>query len=246
MQDENPISGSRLRWYIRGTAVGMLLMATVNAFSYFVRSSDWSSLIGRPKSTNESIGFPFKVWEAGNTYNGLFADYPMLGLNIVFAFAVGSILGLYAAKKSGWLNSLLSSIDAQEHQKKQQPVQVSLFGLMVVTTISALVIAIASQLAVYPETLIAIYVFGPICLVALAMLPRRLSWQRRVAIITPATFILIAVAIVVGRGLQMEFDKVLMGIFLCWTPQSALAAVALTTWILVDLSRDATTKTCSD
>ena len=37
-------------------------------------------------------------------------------------------------------------------------------------------------------------------------------------------------------GMGMEFDKVLMGIFLCWTPQSALAAVGLILAILISQS----------
>jgi hypothetical protein len=69
------------------------------------------------------------------------------------------------------------------------------------------------------------------------MLPRRLSWQKRVVIIIPATLTLIAVAIAVGNAMSMEFDKVLMGIFLCWTPQSALAAIGLTATILITQAR---------
>jgi hypothetical protein len=86
----------------------------------------------------------------------------------------------------------------------------------------------------------AIYGLGPLLLVAIAMLPRRLSWQKRVVIIIPATLTLIAVAIAVGSAMEMEFDKVLMGIFLCWTPQSALAAIGLTATLLVAQARNRT------
>ena len=67
------------RWFFRGTAVGMLLMASINALSYFFRSADWSSLVGQSKLPQEAVGFPFIVWEAGNSYGGMFADYPNLG-----------------------------------------------------------------------------------------------------------------------------------------------------------------------
>ncbi|TWU41118.1 hypothetical protein [Novipirellula artificiosorum] len=236
-----PLTGTRVRWFLRATAVGMLIMATVNALSYFVRSSDWSSLIGKPKSNAEAIGFPFVIWEGGRTYGGLFADYAAMGLNILVAAALGMVLGLLAVSKHDRLNRLVEALDAEESNPMQQPVQFSLFGLMVATTLAAVFAAVASKLAIHPETLVAIYVLGPICLVAIAMLPRRLSWQRRVAIITPAAFTLIAVAIAVGHGLGMEFDKVLKGIFLCWTPQSALAAIALTTMILVRQHQRGTT-----
>ncbi|WP_372725159.1 hypothetical protein [Novipirellula sp.] len=238
------LAGSSTRWFLRGIAVGMLLMAAVNALSYFVRSSDWSSLVGKPQSQNESIGFPLTVWEAGNTYGGLFADYPNMGVNILVAAAVGSLIGMVAARYRDYLNQLVDDFDEGESDKGDsatapaQPIQFSLLGLMIATTIAAVFATVASKLAVRPETLIAIYTLGPITLVALAMLPRRLSWQQRVVIITPAAFSLIAVAIAVGRGLSMEFDKVLMGIFLSWTPQSAIAAIALTSYLLIQQSRE--------
>ncbi|EMI19255.1 membrane protein [Rhodopirellula maiorica SM1] len=233
------LTGSSTRWFLRGTAVGMLLMAAVNALSYFVRSSDWSSLVGKPQSQDESIGFPLTIWEAGNTYGGLFADYPNMGVNILVAAALGSLIGMVAARHRDYLNQLVGDLDEGESATAStQRIQFSLFGLMVATTIAAVFATVASKLAVRPETLIAIYTLGPITLVALAMLPRRLSWQQRVVIITPAAFSLIAVAIAVGRGLGMEFDKVLMGIFLSWTPQSAIAAITLTSYLLVQQSRE--------
>lgn len=237
------IGDSPAKWFLRGTAVGMLLMATANAISYFIRSSDWSSLVGRPQSFGESIGFPFVVWEAGNTYGGMFADYRMMVVNIAVAALAGSILGVVAARKTEFLNGLIHDMQQEASKHAHQPIQFSLLGLLVATTIAAVVAMLARQFAARPETLIAIYVLGPLLLVAIAMLPRRLSWKKRVAIIIPATFTLIAVAIAVGSALGMEFDKVLMGIFLCWTPQSALAAVGLTLTILVAQARHSAGRT---
>lgn len=231
---------SPTRWFLRGTAVGMLLMAAVNAISYFFRSADWSSLVGQPRSLQESVGFPFVVWEAGNTYGGMFADYPMMGVNILIAAAVGSIIGSVAARKTKFLNRLIQELQQGASSHKHQPIQFSLLGLMIATTIVAVMAMLARQFAARPETLIAIYGLGPLLLVAIAMLPRRLSWQKRVMIIIPATLTLIAVAIAVGNAMGMEFDKVLMGIFICWTPQSALAAVVLTATLLVAQARNRT------
>lgn len=230
--DGQPYADPPRRWFIRGTAVGMLLMASVNAISYFFRSGDWSSLVGRPQSLDESVGFPFKVWEAGNTYEGMYADYPMMGMNILVAAAVGSILGWLTARKTDFLNGLIQDMQEGWTPHRHQSVQFSLRGLMVATLIAAVVATFARHYAARPETLIAIYTLGPAMLVAIAMLPRRLSWKTRVVIIIPAAYSLIAAAIAVGNALGMEFDKVLMGIFLCWTPQSALAAVGLTASLL--------------
>lgn len=225
------------RWFIRGTAVGLLLMAAVNALSYFFRSADWGGLVGRPTSSTESVGFPLTVWEEGNMYGGMFADYPNLGINILFALAVGSIFGWIAMRNTEFLNRLTMEMQSEANQHRHQPIQFSLRGLMIATTIAAVAATLARSFAARPETLIAIYALGPGTLVAIAMLPQRLAWQKRVMIIIPATLTLIAIAIAVGSAMGMEFDKVLMGIFLCWTPQSALAAIGLTSTILISQAR---------
>jgi hypothetical protein len=235
---EHEFGNSRLRWFIRGTAVGMLLMAAVNAISYFFRSSNWSSLISKPTSLDdEAVGFPFKVWEAGNTYGGMFADYPSLGLNILVAAGVGAVIGWMTAQRSDFLNALIDDFRFEGFKEQAPPVQFSVRGLMLATAFIAVAAAVARNFAARPETLIAIYCLGPTGLVAIAMLPRHLSWQRRVMIIVPITLALIAVAIAVGTRMDMEFDKVLMGIFLCWTPQSALAAIGLTGYLLYSLNK---------
>jgi hypothetical protein len=227
-----PFTGSPIVWFLRGTSLGALLMAAVNALSYFVRSEEWGSLVGmQSKYGSESLGFPFQVWESGNTYGGMFADYSMIGLNTVVAVGVGMLLGAWAGWNACLLNRLLARALQDQPEMTHRPVQFSLSGLLLVTTLSAIVASAASQMAIRPETLMVIYVLGPLGLIILAMMPRNINWQQRVVIITPATFCLIAIALAVGYKLQMEFDKVLMGIFLCWTPQSAFAAVALTVWV---------------
>ena len=231
MPSDGSPGDSPLRWYLRGTAVGLLLMGSANALSYFFRSSDWGSLVGERGRLRESVGFPFEVWEAGNTYGGLFADYRMLGWNVVVALLVGSALGIWAAWKTDSLNRMLENMKLESGERTHQPIQFSLRGLMVATLIAAVVATLARQFAARPETLVAIYALGPMTLVAIAMLPHRLTWQKRIMIIIPAAYALIGTAIAVGIAMGMEFDKVLMGIFLCWTPQSAIAAVALTATI---------------
>ena len=228
---------SPIRWFLRGTAIGMLLMAAVNAISYFFRTSDWSNLVTSRLRSEEAVGFPFVVWEAGNTYGGMYADYRRLGLNLLVAVAFGSVVGWFAARKTTFLNGLISQLDHGAIQRRAPPIQFSLRGLMVTTAVVAVVATLARNFAARPETLITIYALGPASLVVLVMLPQGLNWEKRVALIIPATFLLISVAIAVGTAMGMEFDKVLKGIFLCWTPQSALAAIALTAWLLHDLSK---------
>jgi hypothetical protein len=75
-----------------------------------------------------------------------------------------------------------------------------------------------------------IYLAGPWFLVLVAFLPLGISWQQRIVILVPAAFLLMAAAVALGLHLErsLEFDKVLLGIFICWTPQSALAALGMT------------------
>jgi hypothetical protein len=104
-------------------------------------------------------------------------------------------------------------------------------GLLVVMTLAAVFAAGARHfLNGRPEVLGTIYLLGPWLLVTIALLPRGIAWQQRVFILVPAAFLLIVVAILSGASLQrpIEFDKVLLGIFVCWTPQSALAALGIT------------------
>jgi hypothetical protein len=205
----------------------MLVMGAVNAVSYFFRSSSWGSLVGKPSAMRESLGFPFKVWEAGNTFGGWFADYRMLALNALVATALGACLGWWASKQTKRLNRWLEVMLAEMEPSQHRPLQFSLRGLLIATLVAAVVAMLAKHFAARPETLLAIYAIGPALLVFIAMLPRHLSWQKRVMIIVPAAYTLIVAAIAVGFAMGMEFDKVLLGIFLCWTPQSALAAVGL-------------------
>ncbi len=223
-------------------AAGLLTMASLNALSYFVRSEHWGSLVGRVGSSGEAIGFPFKIWESGNMYGGYFTDYPMIGMNILVGVVLSLPIAILAAVKADWLNELLfdSFVDeghAGANDGTSQPIQFSILSLMVATTIAAIVAMIVRLFAARVETLIAIDALGPLILVVIAMLPRRISWQKRVGIIAPAALILIAVAIAVGHALSIEFDKVLMGIFLCWTPQSAIAAIVIGTVAFVQLSK---------
>lgn len=238
------IGATARRWFLRGMAAGLLIMGAVNAVSYFFRSPGWKNLTSpatlRPEpDAAEAIGFPWQVWEAGNTYGGMFADYPAIGWNVLFAMIIGSAIGILCVRHRRFLSAAIGELDQDDplgeghpdgaalSRAKSEPIQFSLGGLMIATAIAAVFAMVASKWAAHPAALIVIYGLGPLILVALAMLPRRLSWQRRVALLIPTALSLIAVAMGIGQALGLDFDRVLMGIFLCWTPQSALAAIVL-------------------
>lgn len=251
-ETDDLLAATPVRWFVRGFAAGVLITGAVNAVSYFFRSPDWRNLFYENVTTSgtgsrESIGFPLEVWQAGNTYGGLFADYVAMGWNVLFACGVGCLLGWLCVCKrvflnravggtnvspAGDANSGATSSTGSATRRGGRPIQFSLLGIMTATTLVAVASMVTSKLAAHPATLMVIYALGPLGLVTLAMLPRRMSWQRRVVLLVPCAMGLIAVAMAVGQVLGLDFDRVLMGIFLSWTPQSALAAMVLTGLLL--------------
>ncbi len=221
---------SAAAWLMRGLVVGGLILGSANALSFFFRSSGWGSLLGSRQPHDEAIGFPLMLWEEGVGY----ASHPLLVGPFLFDVATGLVLGTVIGAVAVWQRPTLNQImDRFRRQSVHQVrMQFSLRGLMITTVLAAIAAALVRSFTPRIEVLAAIYVFGPLALIVLAYLPRRLSWQQRVTILTPATIVMIAIAITLGSVLDVEFDKVLMGIFICWTPQAAFGAIALTAWIL--------------
>ncbi len=178
IDSRHPFEDRPSRWFLRGTAIGMLMMAAVNALSYFVRSADWGSLVGPARNFSESLGFPLVMWEGGNSYGGMFVDYINLGWNILFAALIGSVLGLLAAKRTDFLNSLFQQMQAEGSTRDHQPIQFSLRGMLIVTGMVAVASMLAKNYAAKPHTLVAIYALGPLFLVLIAMLPQKLQPNR--------------------------------------------------------------------
>jgi hypothetical protein len=107
------------------------------------------------------------------------------------------------------------------------PIQFSMRGIFLAMVLAAVIAAIGRSLKPSWEILASIYLLAPLGLVLFALLPYRISWQHRCVILTPAAMAIIGVAMFIGSRIGVDFDKVLMGIFICWTPQSALAAIGL-------------------
>lgn len=219
-------------WLMRGMLVGVLLMGAANALSFFFRSQGWGSLLGSRQPYDEAIGFPMVFWEEGTGYASHTLQMLPFVVDIGAALLLGIGIGGIAITQRQTLGEIMDRFRSQASGANVR-LQFSLRGLLITTVLAALAAAAARTLAPRVELLAAIYALGPIGLIVLSYIPRRLSWQQRVAILTPSALILIAVAITLGTVLEIEFDKVLMGIFICWTPQAAIGAVGLTTWLLV-------------
>ena len=218
-------------WMTRGWMVGVLVLGSANAMSFFFRSRGWGSLLGDREFGDEAIGFPMTVWQEGGGYGSHVLRVTPFVVDVGTAILLGTLLGLVAVSQRRVLNEMMRRFRRQSAGGGMR-LQFSLRGLLVTTVLAAFAAGAARVFTPRVEVLAAIYALGPLTLIVLAYLPRRLSWQQRVAIQTPSALILIAVAITLGSVLEVEFDKVLMGIFICWTPQAAIGAVALTAWIL--------------
>jgi len=225
------ISTTPTSWFVRGAMVGVLISGSLNAVSYFFRSEGGGNLMGTTPNHREALGFPFELWENGNTYGGLFVDLGGVAANAVFtiviAVAGGWITLAYRDRLNRLVEELEQSVDARSGTGG---VQFSVRGLLLATGIAALLAAGARYaLSGRAEVLGFIYLLGPWVLVVLAFLPLGLSWQHRVYIVIPMTLLLLAAATVIGMSLspKVEFDKVLLGFFICWTPQCALGAIVL-------------------
>lgn len=230
---------SRSHWFLRGMMVGILLTGALNAASYFFRSERLGDLLGSSPWRAESLGFPMQLWEKGNSYGGYFVDYPALLVNATCAAALGTALGTAAILFHTRLNRLVARF-ASPAAAQQGNLQFSLRGLMLTTAVAALMAAVARQLlAGRSEVLGAVYLFGPWILVGIALLPRRIAWQQRVVFLIPMTLLMVVSAIVVGATLTppVPFDKVLTGIFVCWTPQAVVAATGISLLVVTFAGR---------
>jgi len=232
------------RWFVRGFLVGILISASMTAVSYFFRSEGGGNLLGTRPQHREALGFPCELWESGNMYGGYFVDFAALLVDALFAMAVGAVCGLITLRYRAKLTRLVEELE-QSVARPGGSLQFSLRGLLLATALAALVAAgTRYALAGRAEVLGLIYLLGPWILVLIAFLPLELSWQWRVVILIPTALLLMAAAVAIGVSLKpgLEFDKVLLGIFICWTPQSAIAAIGLTAVLIyqhADSERDA-------
>ena len=98
---------------------------------------------------------------------------------------------------------------------------------MIVTSLIAVALGLTQALGASPWLLGAIYFAGPLTLILIAMGPVGIPWGQRSVILVLTAICMLVGAVVIGGRLGMEFDRVLLGVFVCWVPQSALAAVLI-------------------
>lgn len=229
------VPASPIRWSGRAFVVALLVVGGANAVSYFFRSEGLGNLLGNHPERRQAIGFPLEIWEHGNAYQGFYVDYGALLGNLAAASFLGLVFGVIAYRITPYLNEIERRVIEEMEGREREHFQFSMRGLIGATVVAALLAALwRNSSSARPEVLGAIYLLGPIVLVATALLPRNIPWQQRVAILVPLALMTIAAAVTIGAALKspLDFEQVLLGIFVCWTPQSIAAAIALTAGIL--------------
>jgi len=213
-----------------------MLVAASNALSYFFRTPGIADLVGSDIHVTEAIGFPFEIWREDMVYHGsLFIDYGMMGLNLVAGILLGSAFGLIALFLKPQFNQWVVEFESNNLGQQKKNLQFSVQSLLIMTTLSAMLLAALTNWKGTPEVLIAIYFFGPALLIAIAMLPKGIHWKLRVIILSISAVAMIGIAIWSGQILGVPIDRVLLGIFVSWTPQSAFGAFALTAGLIATL-----------
>ena len=214
-----------------------MLIGAANAISYFILSDGYSNLVGWKVDEQEKIGFPFEVWQRGRTYGSNLINFPAFYKNGAMGAGLGLILGLCSMLCRNRLNGA-----AEQVLRAEQPWadtadassgnQFSIGGLMLGTIVVAVVVGLATKLRPDPKVLVAIFLFAPVVMIGVTMLPRRWTLHFRMAALTVLAVSSIGVAIAIGSGLGMPFDEVLMGIFICWTPQGVIGTLLLLTCLM--------------
>jgi hypothetical protein len=226
---------TRGAWFARGFTAGPLLAGALNAISYFLRSERGGNLAGQTPWRRQALGFPWELWEYGNHYDGLFINPIGLVVNLLFAISLGVVGGLITLRLRPRLNRLVEEF-AKQVQPTEKRWQFSLRGLLVFTTMLALALSLAKRFTTpHPAMLWAIDLAGPWLLIGIAFIPRRIAWELRAAIVITLAIAMIALAILVGQRVApaLEFDQVLMAIFVCWTPQCVLVSILISVSVLV-------------
>lgn len=226
------IGTSRKHWFVRGIAGGFMLLAALNAISWFYLSSGWTDLCGATlNADSEAIGFPFEIWREGTSYNGgWMINFPSFGLNLLVAAAISICGGFIAMSVAPVFNRIIAEFETTSDPPRRLKLTFSVRGLFVATTIAAVSLGVTRMLGVSPWLLGAIYFAGPLVLILIAMAPVGLQWEQRMVILVAFAIIMLVGSVMIGTKMGMEFDRVLFGVFICWVPQSVFAAAISLAW----------------
>jgi hypothetical protein len=260
MNDHHETGTRRRGRFRNASVAVLLVFAALNSASYFARSTQPSLLghdagqdrIGFPllvwsEDVRDAARFPNGIWIDEGQPVVLFPDYMTVRLgadgvvsyvallaNLSCGLISAAIIGLLAGALSKWQPVPRGSASAvQQPPKPSRPPQFSLRGLFALTTIVALVIGFDRISADRTRAvgLAAIYLLGPAALATVAALSRWRSWRVRMFAIWSTLTLLLSGAVVMGIHTSLgDFTRVLLGLFVFWTPQCVLVLALVMGW----------------
>lgn len=216
----------------------LLVMASLNALSYFVRSRGWGGLLGRNVDGREAIGFPWLAWEEGGSWP---VEYLGLAGNIAVAVAVSLLFAATAIMLEGRL-PLQAFFDTKRDLggPVNRRFQYSLRSLLLLTAAAAVVAGVARSFSNIGSALLATaYLFGPAIILSASYCMRWAASVWGKTLISLAVTLLLTTVLFVGAtmGGIDDFTKVLLGLFVCWVPQCVLIVAVLYVWQYVAAMR---------
>ena len=224
-------------WFFRGMLGGVLLITACNAGSYFLRTQSVADLINGTQAVTESIGFPARVWLEDSFPHNTEAGFNLtaIGINLLCGILVGSIFGLIGIRFRSSLNRKITEFEQKNLNQQSKGYQFSIIGLLLLTTMVAILTSTIINYLKTPQLLLVIYFAGPAILLGLAMLPRGMHWRSRVVILAIAEVVLIGLAMWYGQSLGVPLERVMLGIFVGWTSQSGIFAFLITVALLIHM-----------
>lgn len=226
-----------VHWFFRGMLGGVLLLTAINAGSYFFRTQSVADLIDENQNVTESLGFPTRVWLETSSSNSGQAGFDLTaaGVNLLFGIMLGSVFGAIGIRYRHGLNRKLAEFEKKNSNTQSKGYQFSIIGLLLLTTLVAVLTATVINYLETPQLLLAIYFAGPAILLGLAMIPKGMHWRSRVVILAIAEVGLIGLALWYGQTLGVPLERVMLGIFVGWTSQSGVFAFLITVTLLIHM-----------
>jgi hypothetical protein len=217
---------------------GVLLITACNAGSYFLRTQSVADLIDGRQNVTESLGFPARVWLEENYSNNSEAGFNFFaaGINLLFGLSIGSLFGAIGIRYQHSLNQKIAEFEKKNSNQQSKGYQFSIIGLLLLTTLIAVLTSTVINYLKTPQLLLVIYFAGPAILLGLAMIPRGMHWRSRVVILAIAEVGLIGMAMWYGQTLGVPLERVMLGIFVGWTSQSGIFAFLITVALLMHMA----------
>lgn len=223
----------------RGMLAGVLFFAAANSLSYFARTG------GNLQSEGGRIGFPCLVWEDNGRSVGQF-DPDALLVNVAVGLSASLIFGcLYAAlvrpRRAPQPRIFASSQTAngasgESGRPSRQPPQFSLRGLLLLTTLVAVLMALGQEADedLKRRMLIPLYWLGPGLLVSTYCLTARLAPRTRSQSVSLVAALTIAATCILGASAGFDdFTQIALGFYIYWTPQCVLLLASCFVWQFV-------------